>query len=84
MPYTTNILDLLTNICREGRDLWPANLFLIYFHIMEMHLLDRVMRQFNGIQRIPQNYEKGHDQIYKIDLREKGNEEWKWKNHKFN
>ena len=54
----SSIKDLILSaflLCRKGSDIWLAQVSLYYFDIVEMHYLDRVMRQFELSQHIP-NY----------------------------
>ncbi|XP_020253751.1 serine/threonine-protein phosphatase 7 long form homolog [Asparagus officinalis] len=52
MPYEL-VLESLPDICREGEDVWRARVPLICFEIVEMHVPDRVLRQFGLRQHIP-------------------------------
>ncbi|XP_020272052.1 serine/threonine-protein phosphatase 7 long form homolog [Asparagus officinalis] len=57
MPYEL-VLESLPDICREGEDVWRARVPLICFEIVEMHLPDRVLRQFGLRQHIPAPVER--------------------------
>ena len=71
MPYSDQMIESTPEICKEGRDLWLACVSLISFHIIEMHLLDRFMRQFGGIQRILEHYETDLEHIHLLSLKGK-------------
>jgi hypothetical protein len=50
-PYGTDEVQgmALNVICRCDQDLWTIVLPLIYYYIVEWHLLIRVVRQFGGM-----------------------------------
>lgn len=52
-PYSHDVLQLLPPICTEGVAIWRARVPLICFEIVEMHVPDRVLRQFGLAQHIP-------------------------------
>ncbi|XP_020261002.1 serine/threonine-protein phosphatase 7 long form homolog [Asparagus officinalis] len=56
-PYTP-FLDHLPPICTEYPVIWRARVPLICFEIVEMHVPDRVLRQFGLAQHVPQFVEK--------------------------
>ncbi|KAF7808263.1 serine/threonine-protein phosphatase 7 long form-like protein [Senna tora] len=43
----------LPEYCLVGSNIWQAHVPLIYFHIIEWHQPDRVLRQFGMDQSIP-------------------------------
>ncbi|XP_057521657.1 serine/threonine-protein phosphatase 7 long form homolog isoform X2 [Amaranthus tricolor] len=51
--YTTAKMEALPDICRSGHGIWRSRCPLICFDIVELHLPDRVMRQFVLEQVIP-------------------------------
>ncbi|XP_020259550.1 serine/threonine-protein phosphatase 7 long form homolog [Asparagus officinalis] len=57
MPYEL-VLESLPDICREGKDVWRARIPLICFEIVEIHVPDRVLRQFGLRQHIPRPVER--------------------------
>ncbi|MQL72750.1 hypothetical protein Taro_005083 [Colocasia esculenta] len=52
-PYTDDILQMLPAISRQASHLWLSRVPLISFSIVEMHVPDRILRQFGRVQRIP-------------------------------
>ena len=52
-PYTAAKMEALPDICRSGQGIWRSRCPLICFNIVELHLSDRVMRQFGLEQVIP-------------------------------
>ncbi|KAJ0978892.1 hypothetical protein J5N97_014366 [Dioscorea zingiberensis] len=54
-PYKKELIRRLPQICTESKDIWMARVPLICMDYAEMHLPDRVMRQFGLIQHIPEN-----------------------------
>ncbi|XP_020081223.1 serine/threonine-protein phosphatase 7 long form homolog [Ananas comosus] len=57
MPYTEDVLIGLPAFCLEGSTIWRSRTSLICFHIVELHLPDRVLRQFGLLQHIPEAVE---------------------------
>ncbi|XP_020271966.1 serine/threonine-protein phosphatase 7 long form homolog [Asparagus officinalis] len=59
-PYTPPELDMhsLAPICRDSPDLWRARVPLICWEIVEMHVPDRVLRQFTLSQHVPDPVEQ--------------------------
>ncbi|MQL81896.1 hypothetical protein Taro_014365 [Colocasia esculenta] len=51
-PYTSDILQILPVVSRQGSDLWLSRVPLLCFSIVEMHVPDRVLRQFGRVQPI--------------------------------
>ncbi|XP_074303990.1 serine/threonine-protein phosphatase 7 long form homolog [Silene latifolia] len=54
-PYTQETLQYLTDICHEDEEEWVFESPLICFEIIEMHLPNRVVRQFGWHPTIPPN-----------------------------
>ncbi|MQL92689.1 hypothetical protein Taro_025317 [Colocasia esculenta] len=52
-PYTADILEMLPAISRQASHLWLSRVPLLSFSIVEMHVPDRVLRQFGRVQHIP-------------------------------
>jgi hypothetical protein len=65
MSYTENLILSASLICREGFDIWLAQVPLHCFDIVEMHNLDRVMRQFGLSQHIP-DYVDTREKLHNI------------------
>ncbi|MQL77406.1 hypothetical protein Taro_009800, partial [Colocasia esculenta] len=51
-PYTADILEMLPAVSRQASHLWLSRVPLISFSIVEMHVPDRVLRQFGRVQHI--------------------------------
>lgn len=49
MSYTNDLMFSALPICREGFDIWLSEVPPHCFNIIEMHCLDRVMRQFEPL-----------------------------------
>ncbi|KAL2940530.1 Serine/threonine-protein phosphatase 7 long form-like protein [Bienertia sinuspersici] len=52
-PYSENILQQLSEICRSDRHIWRTSAPLICFDIVELYYPHRVLRQFGFEQTIP-------------------------------
>ncbi|XP_020112145.1 serine/threonine-protein phosphatase 7 long form homolog [Ananas comosus] len=52
-PYTDAVLEVLPAFCVQGSEVWRSRTTLICFHIVELHVPDRVLRQFGLLQHIP-------------------------------
>ncbi|MQM02792.1 hypothetical protein Taro_035561 [Colocasia esculenta] len=52
-PYTSDILQMLPAVSRQTSHLWLSRVPLLSFSIIEMHVPDRVLRQFGRVQHIP-------------------------------
>ncbi|KAM3289894.1 hypothetical protein P3S67_018183 [Capsicum chacoense] len=52
-PYTDDLIDSLPDYCRAGRDMWRVRVSIFCWDVVEVHLPDRVMRQFGLQQMIP-------------------------------
>ncbi|MQL89162.1 hypothetical protein Taro_021743 [Colocasia esculenta] len=52
-PYTDDILQMLPAVSKHASHLWLSRVPLLSFSIVEMHVPDRVLRQFGRVQRIP-------------------------------
>ncbi|XP_058192020.1 serine/threonine-protein phosphatase 7 long form homolog [Rhododendron vialii] len=52
-PYSDELIASLPPSCRAGRAIWMAKVPLLNFPMVQMHMTDRVMRQFGRRQTIP-------------------------------
>ncbi|OAY83152.1 Serine/threonine-protein phosphatase [Ananas comosus] len=52
-PYTDAVLEVLPAFCVQDSEVWRSRATLICFHIVELHVPDRVLRQFGLLQHIP-------------------------------
>ncbi|XP_059306322.1 serine/threonine-protein phosphatase 7 long form homolog [Lycium ferocissimum] len=52
-PYSDELIESLPDYCRVGRNIWRARVTIFCWDVVEVHLPDRVMRQFGMIQEIP-------------------------------
>ncbi|OAY72219.1 Serine/threonine-protein phosphatase [Ananas comosus] len=52
-PYTDAVIDVLPAFCVQDSAVWRSRTTLICFHIVELHVPDRVLRQFGLLQHIP-------------------------------
>ncbi|KAH0675264.1 hypothetical protein KY285_023065 [Solanum tuberosum] len=52
-PYSVDLIESLPNYCCVGRDIWRARVPIFCWDVMNVHLPDRVMRQFGLVQEIP-------------------------------
>ncbi|KAM3325319.1 serine/threonine-protein phosphatase 7 long form isoform X1 [Capsicum chacoense] len=52
-PYTDELIESLPDYCRAGRDMWHVRVPIFCWDVVEVHLPDRVMRQFGLQQVIP-------------------------------
>ena len=68
MPYSGDILPSLPAYCRWGECIWRAKLPLIFWHIVEFHCPDRVMRQFGMVQKIPEQIDTDHKGLHQLGL----------------
>jgi len=57
-PYPNDILETLTQVCREGSQIWWARTPLICFQTVEMHVPNRVLSLFGFYQHIPEPVEQ--------------------------
>ncbi|XP_065621485.1 leucine-rich repeat extensin-like protein 5 [Quercus suber] len=73
-PYEAE-LENLPPWCVAGRAVWTATVPLVCFHLIEKHILDRVVRQFGMIQEIPGAVDTD-TVLHKIDLRGKVGVNW--------
>ncbi|PKU80289.1 Serine/threonine-protein phosphatase 7 long form like [Dendrobium catenatum] len=71
-PYPKSLLDELPAICTSGKGVWQSRVPLIHFAIVEMHVPDRVMRQF-GMQQHPT---VDVESVERIDARGKPGINW--------
>ncbi|OAY84141.1 Serine/threonine-protein phosphatase [Ananas comosus] len=72
MPYTKDVLIGLSAFCLEGSAIWRSRTSLICFHIVELHLPDRVLHQFGLLQHIPEVVEV----IQRITSQGRSGEDW--------
>ncbi|CAH9081713.1 unnamed protein product [Cuscuta epithymum] len=75
MPYRPDMLAELPPAGREQTHIWRARVPLICFDIVELHLPDRVMRQFGFEQVIPRPIDT-YVELHKLDRRGKHTEDW--------
>ena len=73
-PYEAHFDDLLL-WCVAGRAVWTTTVSLVCFHPVEIHTLDRVVRQFGMIQEISCNVDTNRV-LHGIDLRGKIGVNW--------
>lgn len=52
-PYSEELIASLPHNCRAGRAIWTAKVPLLNFPMVQMHMPDRVKRQFGFRQTIP-------------------------------
>uniref|UniRef100_M0ZJ12 Serine/threonine-protein phosphatase 7 long form homolog n=1 Tax=Solanum tuberosum TaxID=4113 RepID=M0ZJ12_SOLTU len=52
-PYSDDLIENLPDYCRIGRDIWRVRAPIFCWDVVEVHLPDRVMRQFGLKQTIP-------------------------------
>ncbi|OAY76830.1 Serine/threonine-protein phosphatase [Ananas comosus] len=71
-PYTDAIIVALPAFCVQGSEVWLSRTTLIYFHIVELHVPDRVLRQFGLLQHIPINVET----IRRVTSQGQPDEDW--------
>ncbi|WMV13712.1 hypothetical protein MTR67_007097 [Solanum verrucosum] len=45
-PYSDDLIERLPDYCRIGRDIWRVRDPIFCWDVIEVHLSDRVMRQF--------------------------------------
>ncbi|KAL0909466.1 hypothetical protein M5K25_020339 [Dendrobium thyrsiflorum] len=76
-PYPKSLLDELPAICTSGKGVWQSRVPLIHFAIVEMHVPDRVMRQF-GMQQHPT---EAVEPVERIDARGKPGINWLQHHH---
>ncbi|KAH0776782.1 hypothetical protein KY290_008193 [Solanum tuberosum] len=55
-PYSANLIESLPDYCHVGRDIWRARVPIFCSDVVEVHLPDRVMRQFGLVQEIPSSF----------------------------
>ena len=66
-PYK-NVIDNLSNFCKNDQDIWRTISPLICFHIGESHHLDRMLKQFDLKQNILLEYNT-EPLLHNIDMR---------------
>ncbi|KAL5138186.1 Serine/threonine-protein phosphatase 7 long form [Glycine soja] len=74
-PYTTTVMAALPPICVVGSVAWFAVVPLIFFHVVELHQPDRVLRQFGMQQPIPGCHSQPQNP-HGITLKGKQDENW--------
>ncbi|KAL5137360.1 Serine/threonine-protein phosphatase 7 long form [Glycine soja] len=74
-PYITTVMSALPPICLVGSVAWYAVVPLIYFHVVEWHQPDRVLRQFGMQQPIPKCPSQPLN-IHGLMLKGKQDENW--------
>ncbi|WMV20972.1 hypothetical protein MTR67_014357 [Solanum verrucosum] len=52
-PYPDDLIESLPVYCHAGRNIWRVSVPIFYWNVVEVHLPDRVMRQFGLQQVIP-------------------------------
>ncbi|OAY81076.1 Serine/threonine-protein phosphatase [Ananas comosus] len=67
-----DVLVGLPAFCLEGSAIWRSRTSLICFHIVELHLPDRILRQFGLLQHIPEAVEA----IQRITSQGRSGEDW--------
>lgn len=68
-------MQQLPEYCLRGQDLWPANVPLINFDVVELHFPQRVMRQFGYQQHVPGAVDTGM-KLHKFDRRGRKGVNW--------
>ena len=74
-PYTATVMSMLPPICLVGSMAWCAVVPLICFHVVEWHQPDRVLRQFEMQQPIPESPSQPQN-IHGLTLKGKQDEHW--------
>ncbi|KAK9125836.1 hypothetical protein Scep_014682 [Stephania cephalantha] len=74
-PYPETVIRDLAAYCSSGRAIWRTRAPLLFFYVVEMYNLDRVMRQFDLKQRIPPLHSTSME-LHKIDLIGKTDKDW--------
>lgn len=67
-PYKDGLIELLPPFCSAGRNIWRAMVPLINFNIIEMHQLERVMRQF-GYRQLPPEPSSARDRSHGMEMK---------------
>lgn len=75
LPYV-DVLDTLSEICREGNAIWCYKGPIICFYIVEPHEPDRCVRQFGMCQDIPSTTVYSSD-LHKMTLKGKTKIDWR-------
>ncbi|MQL74620.1 hypothetical protein Taro_006966, partial [Colocasia esculenta] len=71
-PYTVDILEMLPAVSRQASHLWLSRVSLLCFSIVEMHVPDRILRQFGRVQHI-----HGHvDALDRVTRKGRGHIDW--------
>ena len=72
-PYSEERLVIAPAVYTSGVDIWTIMVQRICFKMIELHCLNRVMRQFNYRQHIPIDI-KTSDALHTITRRGKNND----------
>ncbi|KAL5166720.1 Serine/threonine-protein phosphatase 7 long form [Glycine soja] len=74
-PYTITVMSTLPPICLVGSVAWCIVVSLIYFHVVEWHQPERVLRQFGMQQPILESPSQPLN-IHGLTLKDKQDENW--------
>ncbi|XP_027769217.1 serine/threonine-protein phosphatase 7 long form homolog [Solanum pennellii] len=74
-PYSDDLIESLPLYCHAGRDIWRVRVPIFCWDVVEVHLPDRVMRQFGLQQAIPTPFpfDSNH---FRHDRRGRPNTNW--------
>ncbi|XP_049349512.1 serine/threonine-protein phosphatase 7 long form homolog [Solanum verrucosum] len=74
-PYSDDLIESLPPYCHAGRNIWRVRVSIFCWDVVEVHLPDRVMRQFGLQQAIPTSFpfDSNH---FRHDRRERPNANW--------
>lgn len=81
-PYDAALVAAMPPYLRDHEMEWRAMTMLICFEIVEIHLPDRVMRQFGLYQDVPIACDTSSD-LHRIDRRGRGDVNWALQHHSF-
>ncbi|CAO2198854.1 unnamed protein product [Urochloa humidicola] len=82
-PYTVDYAEELDGLglspmCTRDRQLWRSQVPLIFFHVVELHLPHRVMRQFGKLQAFPPEAISTSQALHSYDSRKRyGENDWR-------
>lgn len=71
-PYTVELMARLPTYCIAGSEVWRSRTPLICYEIVEMHVPDRVLRQFGMLQHIPEAVEA----VDRLTRQGRSDEDW--------
>ncbi|XP_073099005.1 uncharacterized protein [Elaeis guineensis] len=71
-PYTPELMARLPAYCIAGSEVWRSRVPLICYEIVEMHVPDRVLRQFGMLQHIPETVEA----VDRLTRQGRSDEDW--------